>query len=520
MKTFKIAVVAVALLSAMAWAKCEGEHARYEVAKSRYQDAYAYARNLNNDNSNESMRSRATSDRNNKEREMRRAESDLLDCQDPSRIKKREAEWKKEEAEKKKKEAEHMKKVLATVKKGSFTDTRDNRTYKTVKIGEQTWMAENLNYDAEDSKCYGDDPANCKKYGKLYDWETAMAVCPSGWHLPNEEEWKKLMETITVDKYVVLRSIVNLGGTLSSEDTKKLKAKSGWNNSKYGESYNGTDALGFSALPGGGYYPVSNLNSSKDETKFNAVGDRGYWWSAEKSGNTGYYLSIGGYSVYWDRDRNSGSSSLFSVRCLQNSAEQNKVIAEEAERKAAEEAAKVAAKEAASGSFTDSRDKKTYKTVKIGSQTWMAENLNYNASGSECYNNDPANCEKYGKLYDWNTAMKACPSDWHLPTEEEWDTLKAMGGQGKIGNLLKAESGWYNYGNGTDEYGFSALPGGYGSSNGTFNDVGNGGYWWSSSDSGSGSSAAYYWYIYFANSDVVKSNDGKSVLFSVRCLKN
>jgi len=138
-------------------------------------------------------------------------------------------------------------------------------------------------------------------------------------------------------------------------------------------------------------------------------------------------------------------------------------------------------------SFTDSRDGKTYKAVEIGTQTWMAENLNYEVKGSICYNDDPAYCEKYGRLYDWATAMKLpvkcnsgyctkqvenphrgiCPEGWHLPNREEWQTLVDFaGGKEYVRKKLKAKTGWNNYegqtGNGTDNYGFAALPGGAG----------------------------------------------------------
>jgi uncharacterized protein (TIGR02145 family) len=200
-------------------------------------------------------------------------------------------------------------------------------------------------------------------------------------------------------------------------------------------------------------------------------------------------------------------------------------------------------------SFADSRDGRKYKAVEIGPQTWMAENLNYNASG-KCYGNNPANCSKYGRLYSWNAAMKACPKGWHLPSSRELGLLTAsVGGEIKggwfgamnalesedefceeikAGKVLRAKSGWNSYSNsrckkqsrnGTDLYGFSALPGGYGGP-GYFEDVGYHGYWWDS-DGGYYSSGSCYTGSYkgkeclFSHKDVVVPG-----LFSVRCVKD
>jgi len=112
------------------------------------------------------------------------------------------------------------------------------------------------------------------------------------------------------------------------------------------------------------------------------------------------------------------------------------------------------------GTFVDSRDGKTYKTVKIGTQTWMAENLNYSASGSKYYKNYAENSDIYGRLYNWSQALEACPVGWHLPSDAEWKVLVKYVGK-KAGKKLKSTSGWkggwIKNGNGTDEYGFSAL---------------------------------------------------------------
>jgi len=170
------------------------------------------------------------------------------------------------------------------------------------------------------------------------------------------------------------------------------------------------------------------------------------------------------------------------------------------------------------GSFTDSRDGKTYKIVKIGSQTWFAENLNYEAGGSRCYGNSPANCAKYGRLYNWSLAAKACPSNWHLPSKSEYEVLdKAVGGEYVAGRKLRSKSGWKENGNGTDEFEFSALPSGVGYSDGNFDKVGNLGYWWSSSSDGN---HAYYRYMSHYMEYAYWDSYFKSYLFSVRCVKD
>ena len=173
--------------------------------------------------------------------------------------------------------------------------------------------------------------------------------------------------------------------------------------------------------------------------------------------------------------------------------------------------------------FTDPRDGKVYKTVKIGTQTWFAENLNFDCPKSKCYGNDHKNAEKYGRLYNWKTAMKICPPDWHLPSGEEWDKLiEAVGGSETSGTKLKAKSGWNDdegkFGNGTDTHGFSALPGGIGNSGGSFSFVGYGGYWWSSSESNSNLAYGRLMNYY---SDYARWNYyDKSNLFSVRCVQD
>jgi uncharacterized protein (TIGR02145 family) len=193
----------------------------------------------------------------------------------------------------------------------------------------------------------------------------------------------------------------------------------------------------------------------------------------------------------------------------------------------------------------------------IGTQTWFNRNLNYNPSTgtSVCYSNEASNCDKYGRLYDWSTAMALssscnssicsgqvnakhkgiCPSGWHIPSNADWDKLMRYvdGTSGTespydsktAGRYLKAASGWNNGssgwnsgGNDADAYGFSALPGGYGYSSGNFDDAGYYGIWWSASESYS--YEAYTREMYCNDERAYWNEDDKSSLFSVRCVKD
>ena len=178
--------------------------------------------------------------------------------------------------------------------------------------------------------------------------------------------------------------------------------------------------------------------------------------------------------------------------------------------------------DAVTGDNTVSCGGQTYRTVKIGEQVWMAENLNYNVSCSKCYNNDPANCAKYGKLYNWNTAMSVCPSGWRLSSTDDWDILidyidSDNGHSGCAGMYAKDTSGWNGYG-GTDKYGFSALPGGNGNLDDGFHYVGERALWWSAT--GGGNNYAYYGEVRNFCEFVSWHGTYKPTLLSVRCLKD
>jgi len=191
----------------------------------------------------------------------------------------------------------------------------------------------------------------------------------------------------------------------------------------------------------------------------------------------------------------------------------------------------------------------TYPIVVIGTQTWLAKNLNYAVEGSKCYgeggeveidwddeNKIPitkalsnaevrANCDEYGRLYDWSKAMEVCPLGWHLPSNYDWEVLLDYAGSPeKAGTKLRAKNGWYRNGNNTDQYGFSALPGGS-YLGGRFQGVYSFGAWWSASEGEGNSDYAYSLGIedsdeYVHWGSLSDKSSGKSNFFSVRCVKD
>jgi uncharacterized protein (TIGR02145 family) len=172
------------------------------------------------------------------------------------------------------------------------------------------------------------------------------------------------------------------------------------------------------------------------------------------------------------------------------------------------------------GTFTDSRDGKTYKKVKIGTQTWMAENLSYKAT-SECwaYGKNQGNVTKYGYLYSWESAKGACPTGWHLPSDSEWtELITYLGGEYLAGKKLKSTSGWDDDGNGTNTSRFSALPGGGRVSDGKFVEVGNDGAWWSFTEFDA--ATAWQWNLNSDEEEAYRNKEDKQTGLSVRCIKD
>ena len=206
--------------------------------------------------------------------------------------------------------------------------TYEGQVYNTIQIFSQCWLKENLNVgtmipgyqDMEDNDtiekyCYGNNPANCDNYGGLYIWDEMMqyttqqgvqGICPPGWHIPKDEEWK-ILEGAVDSQYRIGNQIWNSYGLRGYDAGKKLKTTSGWNGNG-----NGTDLFGFSGLPGGGYL-YNNGN-------FYYIGQYGLWWTSTDGNSTCAWNRYTAYNnPQVDRDFGNDNKEFgFSVRCIRN----------------------------------------------------------------------------------------------------------------------------------------------------------------------------------------------------------
>ena len=411
---------------------------------------------------------------------------------------------------------------------GEMTDPRDGQVYKTVKIGDQVWMAQNLNYDdsvktpslKENSWCYNDSSEYCDKYGRLYSWAAAKDVCPTGWHLPSEDELDDLIDSVA----------------RSASVGKSLQTKL-WDS--------GTDAYGFSAIPAG----------RRDDSGWYTGESAAFWSSTAESKGYAFYMFIfaSGNARLGVLSEKYGAS----VRCIQG-----EVIADSSS----------SGKDSLNfdwsipkenylnpnihyDSLVDDRDGQVYKTVGIGSQVWMAQNLNYADSVQTpslkgliwCYGNDSAKCEAVGHLYSWSAAIDSvalandpanplicgrgklcemptrvqgvCPNGWHLPDTTEWENLfAAVGGRSTASDVLRSSDGWYYNKNGTNAYGFTALPAGYGGDGCSFGGDTSNGFFWTATQTGEDD--AYYVLLSVYNEGPRVTSEGKNFGLSVRCVKD
>lgn len=407
----------------------------------------------------------------------------------------------------------------------SITDSRYSKVYPIVHIGNQWWTAKNLDIgemipgttemtdnSTFEKYCVEDNPAYCDTFGGLYQWdelmqytatESAQGICPAGWHIPSDFEWMDL-------EYALGMPETSLDSTDYRGTTEggKLKGTELWIEPNIGA----TDEVGFNLLPAGGRDPSGTIfydGSWTDfwtSTEYN-LNDSFASWRMIVNSSSKIYRSIAGYKPHGT-----------SARCLKNTPDYYET-----------------------GEFIDHRNGSVYKTVLIGEQWWMADNLNIgdmiypiqqqtNNTMIEkyCYQDDDLMCVDYGGLYTWDEAMQynpdnpqgICPDGWHIPSDNEWKELEAE--LGMNGTEIQS-TGWER---GTYEgiflqkeggSGFDAMLGGYTNSQGYFINLDSYGYYWSSD----AYDADYSWGRTFGQdiAGIERFNNYKKVYgFSVRCL--
>jgi len=485
-----------------------------------------------------------------------------------------------------------------------LVDNRDGRSYTTVQIGNQCWMAENLNIGTQidgttnqtnnniiEKYCYDNIEANCSNYGGLYRWDEVMAysatpgfkgICPSGWHLPTDNEW-----------YILLYMLGDpAGGKMKSTRTAP-DPHPRWD---FPNMY-ATNSSGWSGLPGG-WFATNGT--------FNSMGDYGYFYSSTEFSTTNAGTLFLKSNLADAVRSNTNKEVGLSVRCLYDIAAPplptynlNFEVSPEgagtvtgAGQYEAGEPVNITAEANPGWEFvywsdevgvvsefseftyimpannvtlnanfavqqvnftcgdplTDIRDGHSYTTVQIGDQCWMAENLAYLPSvspSSQGNNTDPHyyvydyqgtdvndakatdNYINYGALYNWTASLNACPEGWHLPSDAEWTILTTyLGGESVAGGEMKStrtvpdpQPRWDSPNTGaTNSSGFTGLPGGNRVSNGNFINIGGYGYFWGSTEYSQ--SNAYTRALPNNSAFIYRINYFKDYGLSVRCLRD
>lgn len=295
---------------------------------------------------------------------------------------------------------------------GSLYDERDGQTYKTVRIGDQIWMAENLNYAYlqptatldSSSRCENNDPDSCAKYGRLYIWsaaiDSAAVFSSSGKGFGDGVGSQTIAEPS--GPLLLIRGICPAGWRLPSavDDWFELQSATGYSKQE------DLCAFGFCDIP-------SSLTALRnDSISFSQISEITDFWASEASGPGN---SMTARSDFYPKD------GFLPIRCVKDT---------------------IVGFGVSQGTMMDNRDEQVYKTVTIKSLTWMVENLNYaSANGSFCYDDKLPNCSTYGRLYTWNATVNGmeskcdketgcnkvvqgvCPDGWHLPSKEEMELL-------------------------------------------------------------------------------------------------
>ena len=403
-----------------------------------------------------------------------------------------------------------------------LTDTRNKKKYKTKILlskdgnSQQEWMAENLNIVTKTSKCPGGNKQNCAKQGRLYSWADAMyldpemntrddaaqcvdsyrqGICPDGWRLPTEYDMQLALTLYRTHEWRPNgRKDLGFGGDMFWSGIAKN-------------------------------HMVFASNQFDREFKFDQRG------APDVEGK-----KVGDW--YYDSDMGSIRSvpDMNFVRCVKAEAVvegqkldvMNQVLVRDGTTLTPTDNAPINAMkmvgwtnegmryERTFGSFVVIRKElpkfSDYATTKIGNQVWMARNLDVATEESYCYGNNPANCEKYGRLYTWKAAMKACPAGFHLPTSEEWDKLEKALGE-NAGKKLKSKE-W----GGSDSLGFNALPAGDRDGSGDFYNVGSNANFWTATEYDD--NYAYYRYLRSDDTRLLSHDHDEDGAYSVRCIED